>query len=134
MSGDYKKHIENYKESIRNLGKEGIDIVIYNFMPVLDWVRTDLAYKLENGCECLHYDPVRFAMFEIYLLKRNGAEADYSEEQLTKAKALYESMNKEELKALSVRLLMFSLVVKWIFLCRIFVICLRNILKLIVKN
>ena len=68
-------------------------------MPVLDWVRTDLAYKLEDGSECLHFDPVRFAAFEIYMLKREGAEADYSEEQLVKAKEFYESMSVDEAKA-----------------------------------
>jgi mannonate dehydratase len=97
-TGLYKEHIENYKESIRNLGAEGIDTVIYNFMPVLDWVRTDLKYKLDDGAECLHYDPVRFAAFEIYLLKREGADADYTPEQLAVAKEFFESLNAEQVK------------------------------------
>ena len=95
-SGDFERHIENYKTSIRNLGAEGVEIVIYNFMPVLDWVRTDLAYKLEDGTECLHFDPVRFAAFELYLLKRVGAEKDYTPEQLQKAECFFESLRADE--------------------------------------
>ena len=98
-SGDYKRHIENYKETIRNLGAEGIEVIIYNFMPVLDWVRTDLNYKLENGAECLLFDPVRFALFEIYILKREGAEADYTAEQIAEAKELFEHMSEDEVKS-----------------------------------
>lgn len=95
-SGDFERHIENYKESIRNLGAEGVGVVIYNFMPVLDWVRTDLSYKLEDGTECLHFDPARFAAFELYLLKRAGAEKDYTPEQLEKAERFFGSLSEEE--------------------------------------
>ncbi len=95
-SGEYLKHLENYKESLRNLGSEGIRVVIYNFMPVLDWVRTDLEYKLEDGTECLRFDMARFAAFEIYFLQREGAEAEYTENIRAKAKAFYESMNDAE--------------------------------------
>ncbi len=95
-SGDYKAHLENYKVSLRNLGKEGVRIVIYNFMPVLDWVRTDLKYKLEDGTECLRFDVARFAAFEIYFLKRAGAEAEYTDTVKAKAKAFYDSMNDKE--------------------------------------
>ena len=97
-TGNFEQYIENYKESLVNLGKEGIETVIYNFMPVLDWVRTDLTYKLEDGSECLHFDPIRFAAFEIYMLKREGADADYSAEQLVKAKEFYESLSIDEAK------------------------------------
>ncbi|MBK1790788.1 mannonate dehydratase [Persicirhabdus sediminis] len=95
-TGDYQQHIANYQETIRNLGAEGIEVIIYNFMPVLDWVRTDMEYKLDDGSECLRFDPVKFAAFEIYLLKRQGAEADYTAEQLEKAKDFYESMSAEQ--------------------------------------
>jgi mannonate dehydratase len=92
-SGDYLEHIENYKQTLRRLGAEGIDLVIYNFMPVLDWVRTDLAYKLEDGSECLYFDPVQFAAFEIYLLRRKGAEKDYTKEQLSAAKVFFDGLS-----------------------------------------
>jgi mannonate dehydratase len=97
-SGDYLQHIENYKHTLRRLGDEGIDLVIYNFMPVLDWVRTDLAYKLEDGSECLYFDPVQFAAFEIYLLHRKGAEKDYTKEQLSAAKVFFESLSQADKK------------------------------------
>lgn len=96
-TGNYRQHIENYKQTIRHLGLEGIEVVIYNFMPVLDWVRTDLKYVLPDGSECLRFDPVRFAAFEIYLLKRSEAEADYTPEQLKKAETFFKSMTQEEI-------------------------------------
>ncbi|UDQ99481.1 mannonate dehydratase [Lentisphaerota bacterium WC36G] len=98
-SGNYKRHIENYKETVRNLGAEGIEIIIYNFMPVLDWVRTDLTYKLESGAECLLFNPVEFAAFEIYILKRIGAENDYTAEQLKKAEEFFNSLSDEGKKS-----------------------------------
>jgi len=94
-TGDFKRHIENYKQSLINLGKCGIDVVIYNFMPVLDWIRTDLHYKMPDGSTCLRYDPAQFAAFEIYLLKRQGAEADYTPAQLERAKAFFNSLSEE---------------------------------------
>jgi len=95
-TGNYLQYIENYKQSIINLGTAGIDTVIYNFMPVLDWVRTDLKYKLPDGSECLFFDPVHFAAFEIYLLKREGAESDYTEEQLIKAKEYINTLSEDD--------------------------------------
>jgi len=74
--GDLRRLFENYNNSLRNLAAEGIFTVIYNFIPVLDWVRTDMRWVLPDGSESLHYDPVRFAAFEIHALKRAGAEAD----------------------------------------------------------
>lgn len=93
---DCEQHLENYRQTLINLGAEGIDTVIYNFMPVLDWVRTDMAYRLPNGSECLRFDPVHFAAFEIYLLKREGAESDYTAEQLTAAKSFFQKMDTDE--------------------------------------
>jgi mannonate dehydratase len=93
--GDLQRLFENYNNSLRNLAAEGISTVIYNFMPVLDWVRTDMRWVLPDGSESLHYDPVRFAAFEIHALKRAGAEADYSPEQLEKAAAWWAGLDDE---------------------------------------
>ena len=97
-TGNYEEHIEHYKTSIRNLGTEGIDTVIYNFMPVLDWVRTNMAFPLEDGTQSMHFDPVRFAAFELYLLKREGAQDDYTPEQIQLATQFYDSLDADELK------------------------------------
>jgi mannonate dehydratase len=84
-SGDVKRLLENYTSTLRNLAAEGLSLVIYNFMPVLDWVRTDMRHVLPDGSESMHFDPVRFAAFEIHGLKRAGAEADYTQEQIEAA-------------------------------------------------
>ena len=97
-TGDYVRHIENYKQTIRNLAECGIKIIIYNFMPVLDWIRTDLHYKLADGSTCLRFDPAQFAAFEIYLLKRQGAEKDYTPEQLQRAKDFFEALDADGVK------------------------------------
>jgi mannonate dehydratase len=91
--GDLKQLLENYAQTLRNLAAEGITLVIYNFMPVLDWVRTDMRHVLPDGSECLHFDPVRFAAFEIFALKRRGAEADYTPEQRERAGTWWNSLD-----------------------------------------
>jgi mannonate dehydratase len=98
-SGDYLRHIENYKQTIRNLGAEGIDTVIYNFMPVLDWIRTDMAYALPDGSQTLHFDPVKFAVFDIHLLKRPGAEQDFSPAVCEKAQRMHAAMSDGDKRA-----------------------------------
>ena len=98
-SGDYLRHIENYKQTIRNLGAEGIDTIIYNFMPVLDWIRTDMAYALPDGSQTLHFDPVKFAVFDIHLLKRPGAEQDFPKDVCEKAQRQHEAMSDGEKRA-----------------------------------
>lgn len=95
-SGDYKKYIENYKISLQNIGACGIEVVTYNFMPILDWVRTDHFYENKEGATILRYDPVKFAFFDIFLLKRKNVEQDYSEEQISAAEELGKRLSAEE--------------------------------------
>ena len=80
--------IENYKTSLANLGKQGVKTVCYNFMPVIDWVRTDLQHPWADGSSSLYYDRVRFAYFDVKILKRENAEKDYSDDELRKVEEL----------------------------------------------
>lgn len=98
-SGEFALHIKNYKQTIRNLGTAGIDTVIYNFMPVLDWIRTDMAYTLPDGTQTLFFDPVKFAVFDIHILQRPGAEEAFSSDVREKAAELFESMSEDERSA-----------------------------------
>jgi mannonate dehydratase len=93
---DRDQLIENYKISLSNLGKAGVKTVCYNFMPVIDWIRTDLKYPLPDGTFTLYFDRARFACFDIYILKRKGAENDYSPEILEKAHALAKTITEAE--------------------------------------
>ncbi len=99
-SGNFKILIENYKQSLLNLGACGIDTVCYNFMPVLDWTRTNLNYEMEDGSKALRFDVTAFTVFELFLLKRPGAEKNYTEKQIDRARAMYDTMSSAQKQGL----------------------------------
>ncbi|NOQ92282.1 MAG: mannonate dehydratase [Flavobacteriaceae bacterium] len=95
-TSNFQKYIENYKQSIQNLATCGIKIITYNFMPVVDWTRTDLDFKLEDGSSALRFDKIAFAAFELFLLKRKNAEEEYSSEEKERAKKYVDALSSDE--------------------------------------
>ena len=99
-SGDYRRYIDNYKQSIRNLGSAGIHRVCYNFMPVVDWTRTNLTYELPNKSQALRFEMTDFAAYDLFVLERDGAKDSYSDDVVSRATARFDAMSPEARAAL----------------------------------
>jgi len=101
QKGDWRQHVENYKTSLRNVAKAGLEVVCYNFMPVLDWTRTDLRYQVSHGGTCMRFDINDFAAFDIHILMRNAAIHDYSPEVVDEAARRFARLDEAAQKQLA---------------------------------
>lgn len=101
QQGDWRQHIANYKESLHNLAASGLEVICYNFMPVLDWTRTDLAWRLPSGATCMRFDLTDFAAFDLHILARHGAEEDYDAELREAAARRFAEMSDAAKEALA---------------------------------
>ena len=99
--GSFQKHIDNYKKTLENLASCGIHTICYNFMPVLDWTRTHLFYPMKDGSTGLYYNSSALAAFDLFILKREGAEKKYDTKQIQKAKNYFEVLSSKEIEILT---------------------------------
>lgn len=93
QKGNWREHIENWKQSMRHLHAAGIEVICYNFMPILDWTRTDLAFRLANGATCMRYDAIDFAAMDLFILERTGAFDDYADAIIEAARERFATMS-----------------------------------------
>ncbi|MCA3445117.1 MAG: mannonate dehydratase [Rhodobacter sp.] len=101
QKGDWRAHIENWKTSMTNLHRAGLDVICYNFMPVLDWTRTDLAWRLPNGATCMRFDFIDFAAFDLFILERPGAVEEYPGPVAEAAARRFADMDDDTRKAIT---------------------------------
>ncbi len=104
-NGDFETYIDNYRRSVKNLAKCDIRVICYNFMPVLDWTRTDLSYELPDGSRALRFDQIAFAAFDIFVLERLGAEKDYTSSEIKEASRFYSEMSEDDIDHLTKNIL-----------------------------
>lgn len=101
----WQSRAEAWAQSVKNVAQAGIARICYNFMPVIDWTRTELDHELPDGARCLRFDHERYAAFDLHILKRAGAEADYGEQELIRARAIFETMPEAEIAGLTANII-----------------------------